>query len=34
VIVDDSTRRRRPRRRADGTPEPRLTTSALESLLA
>jgi hypothetical protein len=34
IVVSDAVRRQRPRRRADGTPEPRLSTTALEQLLS
>jgi len=34
IIVSDVAARQRPRRRADGTPEPRLSTTALEALLS
>ena len=33
VVVDAATQRQRPRKRPDGSPEPRLSTAALETLL-
>jgi hypothetical protein len=34
IVADDATWRQRPRRRPDGSPEPRLSTAALDALLA